>query len=77
LAEIDGRQVLITATRLTGQQSNHAAPGTVLERCDDGSLLVQCGDGPLEILIWQEESLVSVNGSGALDPQMVAVSDPS
>ncbi|CAN5512524.1 hypothetical protein BH24CHL1_BH24CHL1_02240 [soil metagenome] len=77
LAQIDGRQVLITATRLIGQQSNDAAPGTVLERRDDGSLLVQCGDGPLEILIWQEEPPMSANGSGTMDPLLVAVSDPS
>lgn len=54
-AEIDGRQVLITATRLTGEQTNNAVPGTVFERRDDGSLLIQCGDGPLEILKWQAE----------------------
>lgn len=55
LGEIEGQQALITATRLTGQQSNDAAPGTVLDRRDDGSLLIQCGDGPLEILTWQPE----------------------
>ncbi|CAN5228127.1 hypothetical protein BH23CHL1_BH23CHL1_04350 [soil metagenome] len=77
LAQIDGRQVLITATRLIGQQSNDAAPGTVLERRDVGSLLVQCDDGPLEILIWREGPPMSANGSGAMDPLLVAVSDPS
>lgn len=50
--EIDGQRSHITATKLTYRQSNHAAPGTVLERRDDGTLLVQCGDGPLEILEW-------------------------
>lgn len=53
-ATIDGQEVLLTATRLTYQTSNHAAPGTVLERRDDGTLLVQCGDGPLEILEWTD-----------------------
>ncbi|MEZ4521372.1 MAG: formyltransferase family protein [Thermomicrobiales bacterium] len=51
--EIEGRRSLITATKLTYQQSNHAAPGTVLNRRDDGTLLVQCGDGPLEILEYE------------------------
>lgn len=50
--ELDGQECLITATKLTYQQSNSVAPGTVLDRRDDGSLLVQCGDGPLEILEW-------------------------
>lgn len=52
--EIDGQKRLITATKLTYQQANSAPPGTVLERRHDGSLLVQCGDGPLEILEWSE-----------------------
>jgi methionyl-tRNA formyltransferase len=52
-ATIDGQEALLTATRLTYVTSNHATPGTVLERRDDGILLVQCGDGPLEILEWK------------------------
>jgi methionyl-tRNA formyltransferase len=50
--DIDGRRCLITATKLTYQQSNDQVPGTVLDRRDDGTLLIQCGDGPLEILEW-------------------------
>jgi methionyl-tRNA formyltransferase len=50
IGEIDGRQVTVLKTRLTGQQSD-AAPGTVLPD-SDGRLLVQCGDGPLEIVQW-------------------------
>lgn len=51
-ATLDGNDALLTATRLTNQHTNHVEPGTILERRDDGSLLVQCGDGPLEILRW-------------------------
>jgi methionyl-tRNA formyltransferase len=51
--EIDGRRFLITATKLTYQKSNDVKPGTVLERRNDGTLLVQCGDGPLEVLEWE------------------------
>lgn len=50
---IDGQRCLITSTKLTYQNSNSAKPGALLERRDDGTLLVQCGDGPLEILEWQ------------------------
>ena len=52
--DIDGRQILITKTQLSDHPSNGAVPGTILERSDDGSLLVQCGNGPLEILQWEE-----------------------
>ncbi len=49
--DIDGQRSLITTARLADAQSD-ADPGTVLERRDDGTLLIQCGDGPLEILEW-------------------------
>lgn len=55
LGEIDGQRCLITATKLTYEESTLAEPGTVLERRDDGTLLIQCGDGPLEILEWSPE----------------------
>lgn len=50
---IDGRNALITKTRLPVQQITGALPGTVLERRQDDSLLIQCGDGPLEIVAWE------------------------
>ena len=52
-AEIDDKQILITRSRLPKVDFNAALPGTVLEHRDDGSLLIQCGDGPLEILDWE------------------------
>jgi methionyl-tRNA formyltransferase len=54
LGEIDGRIVQITKTRLLPAGSDPAKPappGTVLRR-DGERLVVQCGDGPLEILAW-------------------------
>ena len=50
---IGGQQALITKTHLTGITSNLAAPGTVLERRTDGTLQIQCGDGPLDIVAWE------------------------
>lgn len=47
---INGRRTLITRTRLTEQPSQGAAPGTLLQQFANGSLLIQCGDGPLELL---------------------------
>jgi methionyl-tRNA formyltransferase len=54
LGEIDGETLQITRTRLVpdgpaGQES--VPPGTVLRR-DGESLVVQCGDGPIEIVSW-------------------------
>jgi methionyl-tRNA formyltransferase len=54
LGEIDGETLQITRTRLvpagtTNQES--APPGTVLRR-DGERLVVQSGDGPIEILAW-------------------------
>lgn len=56
---VDGHQVLVTKTRLTGITSNAVPPGAILEYRRNGSLLIQCGDGPLEVLEWQEVAPVS------------------
>jgi methionyl-tRNA formyltransferase len=47
---INERQTLITKTRLSQQPSDGATPGTLLQRFENGTLLIQCGDGPLELL---------------------------
>jgi methionyl-tRNA formyltransferase len=51
--EIGGETLQITKTRLVtdGFTNPGAAPGTVVRR-DDGRLVVQCGDGAIEILAW-------------------------
>jgi methionyl-tRNA formyltransferase len=55
LAEIDGVLTRITKARLAGDSNvTPAAPGAVLSR-DENSILVQCGDRPLQILRWQPE----------------------
>jgi len=54
LAEIDGETLQITKTRLApdGPTAHEPAPpGTVVHR-DGERLVVQCGDGPIEILSW-------------------------
>jgi methionyl-tRNA formyltransferase len=54
LAEVDGETVQITRTRLLPAEptpGEHFSVGTVLQR-DDERLVVQCGDGPIEILAW-------------------------
>jgi len=54
LGEIDGETLQITKTRLVADGlSAHglAPPGTVVRREGEG-LVVQCGDGPIEILSW-------------------------
>ena len=54
LAEIDGETLQITRTRLTPDSpttQEAAPPGTVVGR-DGEHLVVQCGDGPIEILGW-------------------------
>jgi methionyl-tRNA formyltransferase len=54
LGEIDGQTLQITKTRLVADEpAMHAPapPGTVLRR-DGNRLIVQCGDGPIEILAW-------------------------
>jgi methionyl-tRNA formyltransferase len=54
LGEIDGEMRQITKTRLAADgttQQGSAVPGTVMRR-DGDRLIVQCGDGPIEILSW-------------------------
>ena len=53
LGEIDGRTVQITKTRLlpAGSPQGSPPPGTVVRR-DGERLVVQCGDGPIEVLAW-------------------------
>ena len=54
LGEIDGETLQITKTRLmpNGPATKEPAPpGTVVRR-DGERLVVQCGDGPIEILAW-------------------------
>jgi methionyl-tRNA formyltransferase len=54
LGEIDGETLQITKTRLIPAEPTQQAqvpPGTVVRR-DGERLVVQCGDGPIEILIW-------------------------
>ena len=52
--EVDGETLQITKTRLVASESMEqepAPPGTVLRR-DDERLVVQCGDGPIEVVRW-------------------------
>jgi methionyl-tRNA formyltransferase len=52
---IAGVSVLITKTRLLQRKTRQTAiPGTVLERDTDGTI-VQCGDGPLQIVHYSTE----------------------
>jgi methionyl-tRNA formyltransferase len=54
LGEIDGETLQITKTRLMPAKPTKQArvpPGTVLRR-DGEVLVVQCGDGPIELLTW-------------------------
>jgi methionyl-tRNA formyltransferase len=48
---IDGQRVLVTKTRLVGDPATSPGPGAAVHR-DGGTLLVGCGDGPLEVLAW-------------------------
>jgi len=54
IGAIDGEQVNVIRTRLMpdiGPAREAVPPGTVLERIGD-RLVVQCGDGPLELMEW-------------------------
>lgn len=65
LGAIDGELLQITRTRLIPAASTEwerASPGTLLLR-DGERMIVQCGDGPLEILAWQPERGDRVMGS--------------
>jgi len=51
--EIDGTRTLIIKTHLVASNTTEGVPpGTLLDRSAD-RLMVQCGDGPLEILKWE------------------------
>lgn len=53
LATLEGQRVQILTTRLPKEpypEVPSATPGMVLARDPDGSMLVQCGDGPLLVL---------------------------
>ena len=55
---LDGETLQITKTRLLTTQSSPesiSVPGTILSR-DGEPLVVQCGDGPLEIVAWTRSS---------------------
>lgn len=54
LGEVGGQRLQIISTRLPDNLPRHnsASPGTLLFRNDE-RLIVQCGDGPLEIFNWQ------------------------
>jgi methionyl-tRNA formyltransferase len=53
-ATIDEMEARITRTRLVAGNAD-ATPGTVLSR-DNGTLIVQCGDGPIQILEYAERA---------------------
>ena len=48
--EVDGERLQITRTRLL-LESATGSPGAVLRR-DDETIVIQCGDGPLELIAW-------------------------
>ena len=52
--QVNGEQRLIIKTQLVADRSKTSAPpGTVLDN-ESESMLVQCGDGPLRILRWED-----------------------
>lgn len=57
LGVVDGEPLRIVKTRLlpTRTAERGQSPGTVVRRDDEG-FLVQCGDGPLEIVEWRPEA---------------------
>ena len=54
---VGGNALRITRTSLlsAAPEAQRVAPGTVLERTDD-RMVVQCGDGPLELVSWSDAS---------------------
>jgi methionyl-tRNA formyltransferase len=51
VADVDGTPMRILQTRRVTGNGSDAAPGTVLRRDEaGGSFVIQCGDGPLEVL---------------------------
>jgi methionyl-tRNA formyltransferase len=54
LADVAGERLVILKTRRLPGETSAAAPGTVLRRdAEAGSFVVQCGDGPLEVVAFQ------------------------
>jgi methionyl-tRNA formyltransferase len=54
LGQIEGETLQITKTRLLPADSGDEGmpPGSVLRR-DGGELHVQCGDGPIAVVVWR------------------------
>ncbi|HUG13647.1 MAG TPA: methionyl-tRNA formyltransferase [Thermomicrobiales bacterium] len=51
IGDVDGKPMAIIKTRRLDGDTSQAAPGTVLRRCEaDGTFVIQCGDGALEVL---------------------------
>lgn len=55
IGAIDGKPVTITRTRIMDDAMVTASPGTILARNGE-TLVVQCGDGPLELLAWTRDA---------------------
>jgi methionyl-tRNA formyltransferase len=56
LAEVQGEPFVILKTRRLPGETSDAPPGTVLRRdAQTGSFVIQCGDGPLEVLHFQPQ----------------------
>lgn len=61
VGEIDGQRVRVIKTRLLDRDDlPQADPGCVLTREND-TIVIQCGDRPLELLVWQEEPALLVS----------------
>lgn len=55
IGQLEGESVQVTRTRLLPPQDGRSAadvPGSVLVR-EEERLVVQCGDGPLELIAWR------------------------
>jgi methionyl-tRNA formyltransferase len=66
IGSLNGQQVMVLRTRLVTDQFDRQ-PGDVIQHAD-GRLLVQCADGPLEVLEWEPvvgTSLVARSRSSA------------
>jgi len=59
LGRLDGTLIRVTKAALLPATGDAAAPGTILRR-DGETLIVQCGDGPLQLLRWQPEEVAAV-----------------
>lgn len=54
IGQIDGRQLVITRARRLPGPASGVQPGSVIGQRRETSMVIQCGDGPLEILEWSE-----------------------